>query len=556
MSNALSILNKHFATIPLNNLPRQATAYLHPILACQEVIARSEKRVVFFGAFKAGKSTLLNAIIGDDMLPSRVNRATGTITRIGYGPTLSAMVTSKTRHGRNERPIPIDDIAKYILLDLSERIARAPEDVEAVSINIPLEILAHCTLVDTPGLRDNERLTQRAYEEIAKADLAVMVLSANQLLSTDEKDAAEKVHSLLNGNIVFVVNRLDQVDEDEREEVLYWARDLLDELGNSLVGQPNVFATEAKPTLEARKNGMTAEHATSGLLAFEQWLKKLFNTDVGHKVVLLSRLGILENHLVEATGHLRSQLRQTQASMTYLQAEAEKKQLSQSQLFKEKFRGIRLELSQVKHKFDSFGERFVDDCIDHATQVMESDSEPATEEKLKTGVEAALQTYCSTIESEANAIMTQIEYQSPPFALAELTGQANFSIATDISAMIGMVIGGIVGGVVTRGRGAVLGVLVGTWIGKSVFGVDITKKTLASIDQAARQLLPTLTTEATQYINNVEIELNHFYELNKPNMLPSPRLLALQRTEQSYKRALKWCAEFQDTINQIKRSLR
>lgn len=49
-------------------------------------------------------------------------------------------------------------------------------------------------------------------------------------------------NDLLNGNLVFVVNRLDQVEEEERENILDWAYDSVEGLGNSIVGAPRLFS--------------------------------------------------------------------------------------------------------------------------------------------------------------------------------------------------------------------------------------------------------------------------------------------------------------------------
>src|SRR5690349_19608628 len=56
----------------------------------QNRLDASGRRFVFFGVFKAGKSTLLNALIGSDLLPARTLRATGLVTEIVHHATPQA----------------------------------------------------------------------------------------------------------------------------------------------------------------------------------------------------------------------------------------------------------------------------------------------------------------------------------------------------------------------------------------------------------------------------------------------------------------------------------
>src|SRR4051794_35064320 len=90
-------------------VPEGARSYLLPVLACRELLHRPELQITFFGAFKAGKTSLLNAFVGAPLLPTRANRATGAVTRLQYAPQPYASVV---RDGSPEKVfVPFDELS-------------------------------------------------------------------------------------------------------------------------------------------------------------------------------------------------------------------------------------------------------------------------------------------------------------------------------------------------------------------------------------------------------------------------------------------------------------
>ena len=54
--------------------------------------------ILFCGEFKRGKSSLINAIIGDEICPTDIGIATAVVTRIMYGQTKKAVRSRPTSH--------------------------------------------------------------------------------------------------------------------------------------------------------------------------------------------------------------------------------------------------------------------------------------------------------------------------------------------------------------------------------------------------------------------------------------------------------------------------
>jgi hypothetical protein len=106
-----------FFTLSTAHAPAPLKATLQPLLAMREVLWRKEAQITFFGGFKAGKSTLLNAIMGWALLPARANRATGVITKVQYAGKASANVIRRAPDGKSlEEPILLDEIGRYVFL--------------------------------------------------------------------------------------------------------------------------------------------------------------------------------------------------------------------------------------------------------------------------------------------------------------------------------------------------------------------------------------------------------------------------------------------------------
>lgn len=102
--------------------------------------------VAFIGRFSAGKSRLLNNLIGHDVLPSGVRETTPVLTYIGYGEENIALVHDLTG---NIREIAIDNVAS--MTQVSKEWSQA--NVDWIELRLPIPMLAKgMVLIDTPGI--------------------------------------------------------------------------------------------------------------------------------------------------------------------------------------------------------------------------------------------------------------------------------------------------------------------------------------------------------------------------------------------------------------------
>lgn len=540
---SLSSLDNHFSSIPSipANMPEQVFDLLRHIADFRRILLRMDRQITFFGTMKAGKSTLLNAIMGTTLLPTKANRATGVITKICYAQQPSAFILRKTsNNGSREEKIEFDEIAKYILLDTSGTTSKAPAGIEEVSIRIPLPIVKNgCTLTDTPGLMDNQSLTDRCYQELERSDLAVMILAADKLLSSYEKEAAKKVHDLLSGNIVFVVNRLDLLDDDrDREEITDWAKTALKELGNGFIGQPKIFATEAKVTLEAKRNGTERKLAKDGLLEFEQWLRDLFNFSTGGKIVILSRLGILENHLIRAYSYFQTQLSEAEITLNKLKKEEEGVLAEKQATFKRAVSEARLNLAKMKSEFEDISsfEPAIAELIKGAWLIIRSGGSWRREVinmLSECSQDCLIKYFNQDFIKDVNSAVCQTGMKVPAYNLNQSKMNTIISEATNV--------------------------LNGTdnpidWIA-DIFTNHIIKGAVETVQKSLRSIVSIFCTEAKNYIDRIDKMLVDFAETNKPKPMTSPALYAAWESKQFYTNLISWCNKFQNAVSDLKKEI-
>lgn len=103
-------------------------------------------RLAIAGIVKAGKSTLLNAILGEQIAPTDTGECTRVVTWYRYANTPS--ITLVPRNGEPRR-LPITRSAGKLVLGLD---GLAPEEVERIDIGWPSRVLRSLILIDTPGI--------------------------------------------------------------------------------------------------------------------------------------------------------------------------------------------------------------------------------------------------------------------------------------------------------------------------------------------------------------------------------------------------------------------
>jgi Dynamin family len=122
-------------------------------------------RVAVAGRVKSGKSTLLNALIGERLAPTDAGECTTVVTWYADGHTYRVDLTLQDGSSRQARYTRNDDALEVELAGL------APQDLERISVTWPSQALRRATLIDTPGIGSlSEQIARRAWELLAPED--------------------------------------------------------------------------------------------------------------------------------------------------------------------------------------------------------------------------------------------------------------------------------------------------------------------------------------------------------------------------------------------------
>jgi small GTP-binding protein len=228
------------------------------LAAARTRVAEDRFNLVVLGEFKRGKSTLINAVLGRNVLPTGVVPLTSVVTTISAGDDDRLRVCF---HDGHEEERPLGELAEYVTE------ARNPANrlgVELARVELEHELLrAGLELVDTPGIGSiHSHNTEVARGFLPRVDAALCVLDAGQPLSEGERElfreAAERVPRLL-----LAINKIDHLDRADREVAVEFIRSALrDLLGDSEV---ELFAVSAR-----HREGLTPLLARLRKLAAEE----------------------------------------------------------------------------------------------------------------------------------------------------------------------------------------------------------------------------------------------------------------------------------------------
>jgi small GTP-binding protein len=214
--------------------------------------------LVIAGEFNSGKSSFINALLGERVLPEGVTPTTDRINVLRYGDRVS------------------ENLREAYLLERTH----------------PADLLREISIVDTPGtnaiIRRHEELTR---DFVPRSDLVLFVTSADRPFTESEREFLEQIRQW-GKKIVFIVNKIDILTPPERQQVVKY----VDDNAALLLGEePRIFGVSARNALEARENQTASSEQRweqSGFDAVEDYLLNTLDQEERVRLKLLNPLNV------------------------------------------------------------------------------------------------------------------------------------------------------------------------------------------------------------------------------------------------------------------------
>ncbi len=186
-------------------------------------------RLLVLGDMKRGKSTFLNALIGENLLPSDVNPCTALLTILRYGS--EKKVTVYFNDGQSPKQLDFKSFKQNYTIDPAEAKRLEAEkkpafpDIDCAVVEYPLPLLEKgIEIVDSPGLNDTEARNELSLGYINNCHAILFVLRATQACTMGERRYLENYIKGRGLSVFFLINAWDQVresliDPDDPEEL-------------------------------------------------------------------------------------------------------------------------------------------------------------------------------------------------------------------------------------------------------------------------------------------------------------------------------------------------
>lgn len=259
-------------------------------------------KIQIVGTFKNGKSTFINALLGEDILPTKAVPCTAVINEIKYGESKKAILNFRNplpktllsdipaatlahmkAHGMTNVPpmeIDYDRISDYVTIPVDGD----PDEISLKSPYLSVELFYPSALlkegveiIDSPGLNENDERTAVTLEYLDKADAIIFLLDATKACAKDEMETIENI-LVPKGfdDMFFVVNRFDLIAPREQADIKRFVENKVKEYTTN-----EIFYLSALNALDGKVEHNQEKLNNSGFLPFETRLSEFLTKDKG-----------------------------------------------------------------------------------------------------------------------------------------------------------------------------------------------------------------------------------------------------------------------------------
>lgn len=474
-------------------------------------------KVVIMGRFKVGKSTFINALLGNgDMLPAKATPCTAIINEVKYSkderyaiihfkhpiptpmPKLAPNVKAYIEKfaGKPVSPIKIkpNDINQFVVIndeaeDQKEGTVQAPFEKAEIYWDLPL-CEQGVEIIDTPGLEENIARTIVTKSYLTQADAIVFVLDCNALCSESEKESIqEDVQSAGHDYAIFVCNRINQIKDKDKDELKSRAYKMLQD--KTQLGREGVVFIDAETAKDSKAANDMDKYAQTGMPEFEEQLSKVLVNKRGNiklaqpakqlesaiEYALVTAIPNERQMLSTSTAEIQKRLQQELPNLENLrrrkellivQLETEIKEICREteQLLQQHFNGISSCMPKIVNgivcdshvtwnpfKAKQSVKDFTNELIEKLQRKLTKDTDEWQKSELEVFISSKLQKLADKFQTKLTDIFIEIE--KVKLRIAGLSDADNPTTAERVSASVIGLLTGV--GFVATGVGGALG---------------------------------------------------------------------------------------------------
>lgn len=282
--------------------------------------------LVIAGEFNAGKSSFINALLGERVLAEGVTPTTDRITLLRYAEQ------------------PAQKTLEEFLLE----------------VTFPADVLQRITIVDTPGtnaiIRRHEELTR---DFVPRADLVLFVTSADRPFTESERAFLSTIQEW-GKKIIIVLNKVDLLEPAELDQVMTFIND---NARNLLGITPQILPVSARLAKRARLDGGGEEAwKSSRFEAIEHLIFETLDEEERLRLKLLSPLGVAKKLGDKYLSVVEGRLDTLQTDVATLENIERQLELFRDDLTND-FRFHLTEVDNILNEFELRGNQFFDDNL-------------------------------------------------------------------------------------------------------------------------------------------------------------------------------------------------
>ena len=260
-------------------------------------------RVGIMGEFKRGKSTVINSLLGQEVVPADIMPCSATLNRIVWDAVPHAQINFKPdESGRTPRPkdVSVEELSGYVTKLTSESEEQASMVEDAV-VYYPCKFCQDgVEIIDTPGLNDDERMDKISESVIPMLDAIIMVVVPGSPFGISEANfVRNKIMTSDLSRLIFIVNKIDTVRPKDRQRCVDGIREKIEKTilekaasmygkdskeyktAQSKLGGIRIYSISAADALDGKLEGDDELLNGSGMPEFEEALTKLLTEERG-----------------------------------------------------------------------------------------------------------------------------------------------------------------------------------------------------------------------------------------------------------------------------------